>query len=93
MRARLLPLSYYYKRKIPLHERGRGAFHISDAVRWGKREGRVVEVVPYGMYPDYHARLKVRGYYREHESYVVEDVKGRRYWPRVGNLIKVEKHK
>lgn len=49
-----------------------------------------MEVVKYGMYPDFHPRLKVRGYYREHESYVVEDSKGRRYWPRVGNLTLCE---
>lgn len=29
-------------------------------------------------------------YYREHESYVVEDVKGKRWWPRVGNLVLVQ---
>lgn len=26
------------------------------------------------------------GFMREHESYVVEDYQGKRYWPRVGNL-------
>jgi hypothetical protein len=30
------------------------------------------------------------GYYREHESYVVEDTKGKRWWPRVGTLRLVE---
>ena len=25
-------------------------------------------------------------YYRDHESYIIEDAKGKRWWPRVGNL-------
>lgn len=31
------------------------------------------------------------GYYRDHESYVVEDGKGKRWWPRVGNLMLIER--
>lgn len=38
------------------------------------------------MYPRKHETLKVRGYYREHESYIVEDSKGNRRWPRVGTI-------
>jgi hypothetical protein len=33
------------------------------------------------------------GYYREHESYVVEDSKGKRWWPRVGTLRLLEDKK
>lgn len=86
----MYPLSYYYKKKIPLSERGRDQYKLADIVSWYSRVGRIVEVVPYGMYPIKQPRLRVRGYYREHESYVVEDEKGKRYWPRVGTL-KLEK--
>ncbi len=34
--------------------------------------------------------LNSAAYYREHESYVAEDVTGRRWWPRVGNLRLVD---
>ncbi len=59
--------------------------------------GTIVEVVSYGFYPEvtkppatypavtWRELLKV-GYYREFESYVVEDESGKRWWPRVGNL-------
>lgn len=86
----MYPLSYYYKKKIPLSERGKERFQLGDIVTWYSNIGRIIEVVPYGMYPVRQPRLRVRGYYREHESYVVQDSKGRRYWPRVGNL-KLEK--
>lgn len=87
------PLSYYYKNKIALHERGQGRFHLHDHVQWLGHSGKVVEVVKYGMYPDWHLHLKVRGYYREHESYIVEDDRGKRWWPRVGNLHLMKRKK
>jgi len=34
--------------------------------------------------------LNRAAYYREHESYVVEDAQGKRWWPRVGNLRLVQ---
>lgn len=86
---KLPPLSYYYRNKIPLHERGKGYLRIGDSVTWLGRKGKIVEIVPYGMYPKKHPSLKVKGYYREFESYIVADSEGRRYWPRVGNLKKV----
>jgi hypothetical protein len=63
--------------------------------------GRIVEVVKYGMYPAITQpparypevtwpELQGQHYYREHESYVVEDAKGKRWWPRVGNLRRQE---
>lgn len=59
--------------------------------------GVIVEVVEYGQYPSITKppatypevtwkELCRIGYYREFESYVVEDDKGKRWWPRVGNL-------
>lgn len=30
-------------------------------------------------------------YYREHESYVVEDASGKRWWPRVGHLTLIKR--
>jgi hypothetical protein len=65
-------------------------------------EGEVVEVVKYGMYPsvvrppEKHPvvtwpELMGAHYCREHESYVIEDGTGHRWWPRVGNLQLIEK--
>jgi hypothetical protein len=86
------PLHYFYKKGIPLTARGEGLFKLGDTFE--PREGvtlRVVEVVPYGMYPEVHPKLRVYGYYREQESYVVEDGKGNRRWPLVGSLLKMKK--
>lgn len=87
----LPPLSYYYRHKIALCERGKGNFYLGQCVSWFGKIVRIVEVVSYGMYPKPQKRLRVRGYYREYESYVVEDSRGRKYWPRVGNLKHLEK--
>lgn len=80
------PISHYYRKGIPLCTRGVGVFSLHDPIMWLSHTGRIVEVVPYGKYPDRHPTLKVRGYYREHESYIVQDDRGKRWWPRVGNL-------
>lgn len=59
--------------------------------------GVIVEVVEYGQYPTITKppatypevtwkELQKIGYYREFESYVVEDETGKRWWPRVGTL-------
>lgn len=80
------PLSHFYRRKIQLSLRGKGRFQLHDRVEWLGHTGVIVEVVKYGMYPGKHPKLLVRGYYREYESYVVEDERGKRWWPRVGNL-------
>lgn len=87
------PISYYYKKKLPLDTRGANKFFLQEEVMWMGKVTKVVEVVPYGMYPKAQKRLRVRGYYREYESYVVEDSTGQKHWPRVGNLTKVEKEK
>ena len=66
-------------------------------------KGVIVEVVKYGMYPSVTRppdqypvitwpELCTSHYCRDHESYVIEDETGRRWWPRVGNLILVEKY-
>jgi hypothetical protein len=85
------PLSYFYKNKIPPNTRGEGCFQLGDTVSWFSKVGRIVEVVPYGRYPKIRPCPRLRGYWREQETYVVEDVCGRRYWPRVGCLTLVEK--
>lgn len=75
-----------------LPDRREGLFALGDRVQWathGKRKhGVVVEVVKWGMYPDRKWPIKLRGYYREHWSYVVETHDGRHFWPRVGTLRK-----
>ena len=59
--------------------------------------GKIVEIVEYGQYPSIvrppqcypevtWKELCRIGYYREFESYVVEDANGKRWWPRVGTL-------
>ena len=82
-------LRYFYRHSIPLNTRGVGRFKIGNSFDTGKDTLRIVEIVPYGMYPDMHPRLKVWGYYRQEESYVVEDIRGNRRWPRVGYLLKL----
>jgi hypothetical protein len=83
---KLPPLSYYYHNKIPLYERGKGLYKLGDLVVWCNKIVRIVEVVPYGTYPMPQKKLRVRGYYREYESYVVEDSKGQKHWPKTGSL-------
>lgn len=79
-----------------LPDRREGLFQVGDRVRWrGKsgaalRRGTVVEVVKRGMYPSTrHKDLVLHGYYRETESYVIQSGE-RQFWPRVGNLRRVE---
>lgn len=50
--------------------------------------GVIVEVVTAGKYPNWWDGLKVRGYYREIESYVVRAEDGRHYWPITAKLQK-----
>jgi hypothetical protein len=88
-------------------EKGKGRYQLGDKVGWQAssktkvHEGKVVEVVKYGMYPSVARppekypvvtwpELMGAHYCREHESYVVEDAKGKRWWPRVGNLDLLE---
>lgn len=72
-------------------------FVVGERVMWVVprhaviHRGTVVRVVPHGTYPlDVMAgRLRgcrYRGWWRPHESYVVEDAKGRHWWPRVTHL-------
>jgi hypothetical protein len=86
-------LSYFYKHKVPLYKRGAGLFKLGDKFRKGNATLTIVEVVPYGMYPTMRPRLKVRGYYREHESYIVQDERGNYRWPLVGSLLKMARVK
>lgn len=83
------PIQYFYRNSIPLYMRGVGRFKLGDRFLTKKGLLTIVEVVPYGMYPDMHPHLKVYGYYRQEESYIVEDPKGYRRWPRVGYLLKL----
>jgi hypothetical protein len=71
--------------------RGVGCFKLGDVVKVGDRRGKIVEVVKFGMYPERWKGLRVRGYYREHESYIVEMQDGTHRWPRVGAITKVRK--
>lgn len=87
----LPPLSHFYRKKIALHNRGVGRFHLHDLVQWLGHSGKIVEIVRYGMYPKQHHTLRARGYCREYESYIVEDDRGKRWWPRVGNLHLVKR--
>ncbi len=81
-------LAWYYKR-LPLSDRGRGLYRVGDVVCVRGRGGVVIEVVPFGMYPAQRAGLRVRGYCREHESYVVRLHSGRVRWPRVGCIERI----
>lgn len=76
------------------------AFKVGDAVEWTSqaggfartKRGEVIEVVPPGRDPT--TKIRDRGMYRDHESYVVRAVAlGRRsgdrratYWPRASSL-------
>jgi hypothetical protein len=78
-----------------------GRFKIGETVAWqagkGKARhiGRVIAVVGAHEYPVNVNRVAYfdppiptfRGFWRDHESYVVEDAEGKRWWPRVGNLV------
>lgn len=86
-------ISHYYKKKLPLDQRGVGQFQLGDIVTWLTHKGEIVEVVPYGMYPKKHHTLHVKGYYREYESYIVQDDRGKRWWPRVGTLHLLKRKK
>lgn len=70
--------------------RGVGRFKLGDVVKVGGRKGKVVEVVKFGMYPRKWPTLRVRGYYREHESYILRMQDGTHRWPRVGAMEKVK---
>jgi hypothetical protein len=74
----------------------RGRFKVGERVQWRTRSGgplhlgTVIEVVPRGLYPGReHTTLVLHGYYRETETYVVQCGE-RAYWPRVGNLERIE---
>lgn len=86
-------LAYCYRHGIPLVSRGKGRYKLGDMVQWRKKVGTIVEVVPYGLEPHPHKALRIRGFWREWESYVVQDKKGKHFWPRVGYLSLVEKEK
>lgn len=91
MKRKLPSINDIIKKGMLYSSRGSGICQLGDKVRWLGKEGTVIEIIPYGMYPQLQERLKVCGYYREYESYIVEDAKGQRYWPRVGSLTKMEK--
>ena len=66
---------------------GVGTFFVGDIVRWNTKGptkiGTVIEVVPYGNYPSIRVD---RGFWREHESYLIETTDMKIYWPRVCTL-------
>lgn len=81
----------------------KGRFSLHQVVQWRSKKGgplhigKIILVIDAGKYPHYVARdagllgpIPQQGFFRDHESYVVEDSKGQRYWPRVGNLKLVE---
>lgn len=90
VRGRLPTWEYCHKHGL-LADRGAGTYTLGELVWVRGREkwhtGKIVEVVPRAMYPRSNWKgLRVRGYYRETETYIV-DVLGLGYrWPRVGNL-------
>ena len=85
-------------------------FNIGDPVSWVsqangsrvRKVGRIVKIIPANRgirtqyaYAEFPASLKGSGFSRDHESYVVECVVGKRggtrlYWPRVSQLVKGE---
>lgn len=78
--------------RLTKRNEGIGRFQLGDQIHWRARAGLpekrgvIIEVVKRGKYPSRdHKNLKLYGYYRETESYVVE-ADGRQFWPRVGNL-------
>lgn len=86
------------RRDVRLLQRRREAaaknFLVGTLVSWQHsrrhmiHKGVIVEVVPAGKYPNWWDGLKVRGYYREIESYVVRAEDGRHYWPITAKLQK-----
>src|SRR6185312_12343157 len=82
--------------KEPPASKGKGLFSLFDSVQWTSskdviRSGKITHIIPYGTYPaDIFGKdlrgLRYRGWWRNHESYIVEDVGGRRWWPRVCHL-------
>lgn len=83
-------LRYFYKYKIPLSKRGKGRYRLGERVSWASHTGVVIEVIPYGRYPGKRKGLRVKGYYREYESYIVMDDKENSWWPRVGCLRTID---
>ena len=73
------------KRMKLRHAEALGRFAVGDRVRWGHCAGTVVQVVPSHRYPEPVDGLRVRGYYREDESYIVVGKKGA-YWPHASRL-------
>lgn len=75
-------------------EASKGRFTLGEMVEWTPQAelhyGRVVEIVPAGRYPAKRSGLRVYGYYRDHESYVVECKGDGCYWPRVPLLRRME---
>lgn len=71
-------------------EASKGRFSLGDMVEWNGwrdlHEGEIVEVIPAGRYPSKRPKLRVYGYYRDTESYVVECTGDGCYWPRVSSL-------
>lgn len=69
-------------------------YKIGTVVSWqhsfkhARHSGTVVEIIPAGQYPNWWDGLKVNGYYREIESYVVRAENGKHYWPITAKLEK-----
>ena len=86
---------------FPIVDPQHGRFALGEVVKWRAKAtqpehvGTIILVVPERKWPSLLGKAftppvpNFKGYWRDHESYVVQDEKGKRWWPRVGNLEKV----
>jgi hypothetical protein len=88
--------------KEPPATKGKGLFSLLDEVSSQPspnhvvRSGKVIQIIPYGTYPaDIFGKdlrgIRYRGWWRNHESYIVEDASGKRWWPRVCHLTLIKR--
>jgi hypothetical protein len=89
--------------KEPPASKGKGLFLLLDEVsschssKYKERVGKIVQIIPYGTYPaDIFGKdlrgIRYRGWWRNHESYIVEDASGKRWWPRVCHLTLIKRN-
>lgn len=90
--------------KEPPAAKGKGLFSLLDEVsscpspKHKARAGKIVKIIPYGTYPanilgkDLRG-IRYRGWWRNHESYIVEDASGKWWWPRVCHLTLIKRGK
>jgi hypothetical protein len=84
-----------------------GRFTLGQHVCWKENrhkrilEGTIVAIVPPRKYPTHPSvvntlevsmeSLRYRGYYRYEESYLIQDKRGKLYWPRVAFLTPIKR--